>query len=426
MTETTRKKETAKQPQINGARLKRLLDGVNSFGRNPETGGWNRVGYSDADMQVRRWFEAQLASDGLSVSRDGVANLFGRFGPDHGPCIMIGSHLDTVPEGGAYDGALGACVALECVRALQDACIEPQIAIEVVATAEEEGRFGGMLGSQAIAGKVTRKWIEQARDAHGTRLVDAMAAHGLDAFGALACAREPGSVAAFLELHVEQGPVLENTGLGIGIADTVSGITNISMRLQGVANHSGTTPMNMRADALNGLADIVTAIPEVIDAHGGPQTRITIGKVALSPNHPHTIPGLAEFSLVVRDVDEARQHKLVDAMIARAEQAATRQSLTLSHEQRSWLSPVKLDDRLVKLSALLAQEHDLSHMVMPSGAGHDAQTMQSLCPSALIFVPSRNGISHAPDEYTAWPDIEKGAELMLALVTRLASDGMPS
>ena len=408
-------------PQINSKRLKSLLDGVNCHGRNPETGGYNRVAYSDADMAVRRWFAERMRADGLSVSMDGVANVFGRYGPADGPAILAGSHLDTVPEGGAFDGALGACVALECVRAMQDAEFRPAIAIEVVATADEEGRFGGMLGSQALAGGLSRRDIEQARDADGIGLAEAMALQGLDAFDALRCARPPGSVLGFLELHVEQGPVLEGRGIPIGIADSVAGVSNLMIHFEGTANHSGTTPMDMRADAFAGLADFAVGLPDLIERGGSDAARITIGKVDLAPNFPHTIPGVAAFTVNIRDVDEAVQRSLTHAVTRRAQDVAGNRGLAVSIEELSWLSPVGLDADLV---GLLRQEADalaLESLVMASGAGHDAQTMQALCPSALVFVPSKAGLSHAPNEQTDWPDIEKGAQLMLNALIRLSS-----
>ena len=266
---------------------------------------------------------------------------------------MAGSHLDTVPEGGAFDGSLGVCVALECVRAMKQAGIEPARPVVVVATAEEEGRFGGMLGSQTIAGCVTRDWIEQARDSDGASLVEAMRRQGLDAFGALGAAWPAGSVAAFLELHIEQGPVLEAAGLPVGIVNTISGVCNLQVRFEGVANHSGTTPMDMRADAFAGLAAFAAAIPDVIAAHGTDQSRVTIGKVELSPNFPHTIPGTAEFSIIIRDTSEDVMRRLRDAVSDGIETAAEAHRLRFTIEEKSWLAPASLD---AGLHAVLAEE----------------------------------------------------------------------
>ncbi|MBU4529232.1 MAG: Zn-dependent hydrolase [Hoeflea sp.] len=408
-------------PVINTERLRQLLDGVNAFGFNAVTGGYNRVGYSAEDMAVRDWFADQMTNDGLEVSRDGVNNLFGRYGPDTGPCVMAGSHLDTVPEGGAFDGSLGVCIALECVRAMQDAGIEPRTPIVVAVTAEEEGRFGGMFGSQTIVGAVTPDWIEKASDSDGVRLVDAMAAQGLDAHAAMSAAWEPGSIRAFLELHIEQGPVLERSAIPVGIVEAIAGVCNLQVRYTGTANHSGTTPMDMRADAFAGLAAFASTIAPMLKAHGSGQSRITIGKVELSPNHAHTIPGAAEFLINLRDTSETVMRELRAECLRNIDIAAAAHGLTSEVREKSWLSPVSLDSGIRDIFNEEADRLGYKSLVMPSGAGHDAQTMQSLCPSGLIFIPSRNGISHAPEEWSDWADIEKGAQLMLNALVRLST-----
>jgi hydantoinase/carbamoylase family amidase len=405
---------------INAPRLRKLLDGINGFGFNAETSGYNRQGYTDADMAVRDWFMGEMQADGLTTRRDAVANLFGRYGPETGPCIMAGSHLDTVPEGGGFDGSLGASVALECVRSMRDAGLRPQSAIEVVATAEEEGRFGGMFGSQTIAGVVTPEWIDQARDADGNTLIEAMAAHGLNAHDAVAARRGPDEVRAFLELHIEQGPVLEASGQPIGIAHSVAGVRNLRVKLTGKANHSGTTPMNLRADAFAGLAIVGQAIPGIIAASGSENTRVTIGKVDLQPNFIHTVPGQAEFVINIRDTDASIIEAVKEAMERTIDEAAKENDLGVKIVEQSRIKPVSLDPELRKILHEEAKNLGLDARSMPSGAGHDAQTMQSLCPSALIFIPSRDGVSHSPEEMSDWADIEKGANLMLAALVQLS------
>ena len=408
-------------PRISLSRLRKLLKGINGFGHNPQTGGYNRIGYSDSDMAVRAWFAEQMRETGLAVRTDAVGNVFGRFGPTSGPCILAGSHLDTVPEGGAFDGSLGVAVALESVRALMDADIMPTTAIEIVATAEEEGRFGGMLGSQAIAGTATEAWIEAASDPDGVRLADAMRAHGLEPADVTQAAWAPGQIKAFLELHIEQGPVLERTQTPIGIANAVSGVCNLAVGFTGTANHSGTTPMEGRRDAFAGLAALAVSIPAILSEYGSAESRLTIGKVDIHPNFPHTVPGLAECIVNIRDIDETVMLALEREVRRRAEAAAQANGLELEIAEKSRLPPVRLDGKLVGMLERQANEQKLKVRIMPSGAGHDAQTMQTVCPSALIFVPSRNGISHSPDEWTDWNDIEQGANLYLAAMHELAA-----
>lgn len=408
--------------EIDGRRMKAIFDAINGFGRLPDMPGWNRPGLSDEDMAVRRWFAGRMEAEGFRVSVDGAANVSGRLGPEGGPSVMLGSHLDTVPSGGAFDGALGVAVALECALAMRDAGVPLARPVEVMATSEEEGRFGGMLGSQALAGLVTEDWLAAAVDADGTRLADALATHNLDAASVIASARPAGSVRAFLELHVEQGPVLECASIPVGIADRVSGVVYLGVTLRGVANHSGTTPMEMRADAFAGLAEIAAGIPDLISAQGTEQSRITIGKVELSPNFPHTIPGEARFSVIVRDTESAAMERLSAGVRDLVASASARHGLAREMVEHSHIAPVMLDAEVVDLLRREAETLGLPSMTMPSGAGHDAQTMQTLCPAGLIFVPSRGGLSHAPDEWTDWEAAVAGARLMLAAAVRLACE----
>lgn len=412
----------SRSPAIDVDRLRGLLDGVNAFGRSDETGGFNRPAFSDADMGARRWFAGQMEAAGLEVRWDGAGNLFGRWGAGEGPVIMAGSHLDTVREGGAYDGTLGVCLALESVRALKEAGVQPKAPVEIVVTSDEEGRFGGMLGSQAIAGTITDDWIARASDADGVTLREAMTAQQLDPDAIEDAARAPGSIAAFLELHIEQGPTLKTEGKSVGIAESVSGLCNWQVTLTGVANHSGTTPMDLRADAFAGLAEIAATIPSIIRIVGRADTRVTVGKVDVFPNHPHTVPGKVVFNLMVRDPEEAVIRSVTAALRALIRRIADTRKLGHTIEEMSWLSPVTLDAGLADRVENAAKRLDIETMRMVSGAGHDAQTMQAICPSTLIFVPSENGISHAPEEHTEWEDIEKGAVVYLATLRSLCMD----
>lgn len=406
---------------IDTDRMRRIFQGINGFGRNAATGGYNRIGFSDADMAARRWLAGFMAEEGLDVSWDAAGNLFARLGAGDVPSVMAGSHTDTVAEGGAFDGALGVAAALECALAIRDAGLDLAHPIEVVATAEEEGRFGGMLGSQAMAGQVSEAWIDAARDADGVRLRDAMERQGLVPSAIRSATRRPGSIKAFLELHVEQGPVLERTGRSVGVVDAVSGVVGLSVTLTGEANHSGTTPMDMRADAFAGLAEIGAAIPRLIEAHGSNQSRVTIGRVELSPNAPHTVPGRSSFTVILRDTAQGVLDRLVGEMQALIGAIAQSHDLQVAIAEFSRLAPVGLDARLADLLSSEAERLGVAAGRMPSGAGHDAQTMQALCPSGLIFVPSRGGVSHAPQEWTAWDDACAGARVLLAALARLAT-----
>ena len=358
---------------------------------------------------------------GLDVTMDSVGNLSGVWKAGTGARVMAGSHLDTVPDGGFFDGALGVCAALECVRVMQDAGLAPARPIEVIATAEEEGRFGGMLGAQALAGAVDPDWLRSATDESGVTLVDAMRAQGLDPDRFADAARDPADVHAFLELHIEQGPVLETEGLAVGVVDRISGVFKWSVRLTGVANHAGTTPMDLRNDAFVGLAEFVHQIPDMIDAVGTEQSRVTVGAVEVQPNHPHTIPGEAIFSLIGRDTESAVMRALADESRARLRAIAERAGLGLEIVEQSWLDPKSCHPDIVAALLRQAEKLALPFKVMPSGAGHDTQFLADLTRAGLIFVPSIGGISHAPEEQTNWADIEAGANLLLHTLAELSA-----
>jgi len=406
--------------RIDSARLRNDIEAVNAIGVIEGVPGINRVSFSDADMAGRRWLMDRMSDAGLDSRMDANGNVFGRWPAGAGPVVMSGSHLDSVPQGGPLDGTLGVLAALEAVRAMKDAGLSPVRPIEVVCTADEEGRFGGMLGSQAICGEVGPDWIARAVDDTGMPLSQAMLAQGLDPRATVA--RDPADIAVFLELHVEQGPVLEQAGLPVGIVDAISGVFNWTVTLTGAANHSGTTPMDCRRDAFRGLADFGAAIPSILDSAGAEDTRLTVGKVTLDPNFPHSIAGRATFSIIGRDVDESVMRALADSCRDAIDAAAGTHGLDVEIAEQSWLPPTRLDPAVADRLTEIARQAGLNSRIMPSGAGHDVQTFARHCPAGLIFVPSVGGISHAPDEWTAWDDIEHGATLLARAIAAYALD----
>lgn len=401
--------------------LQRLQDDLLNLGRIGGDGRCiNRTGFSDADMQARRWLMERFEAAGLDTHMDPAGNVCGRWNVGNGPAVMIGSHLDSVPDGGLFDGTLGVITGLECIRALQDHGIEPPCPVEIVATSEEEGRFGGMLGAQALAGRVDRDWFDNACDADGVKLTDAMRAQGLDPERVFEARRDPASLKAFLELHIEQGPLLEARGIPIGIVEGISGVFNWSVTLSGVANHSGTTPMDLRHDAFRGLAEVACSIPRLIAEAGTEQSRLTIGKVDLKPGFPHTIPGEASFSLIGRDTSEDVMRALAEACRASIAAAAHNHGLDWTHQEHSWLAPSPCHPEIVAAFERQAKALGLNALRMPSGAGHDTQCMSELTRAGMIFVPSVGGISHSPEEWTDWADIEQGVNLLLHTLLQLA------
>ncbi len=408
--------------KIDIERLKSTLLDLSRIGFNEDDKGIYRTSFSEADMAGRRWLMQILESEGFQAQMDGAGNVYGRLGSTGRPTVTVGSHLDTVPAGGMFDGALGVVAALEVLRCVKESNVEVHWPLELVATSEEEGRFGGMLGAQAIAGDLTHEFILNAHDADGIKLTDAMTAAGLDPLRVLDARRAPDSMRAWLELHVEQGPVLEQVGKTIGVVDGISGVYKWIVRLKGKADHAGTAPMNMRSDAFMGLADFAHEIPRIIDEDGTDRSRLTVGKVELKPGAPHTIPGEALFTLVGRDSDEAVMEALGNSCRKSLSAIARRHKLMFEYEQVSWLKPVACSPEIVELLERQARRLDLSYQRMPSGAGHDTQFMTEITRAGMFFVPSVGGVSHSPDEWTHWDDVEKGANLLLHAAIELAQE----
>lgn len=405
---------------INGPRLKANLLELADIGFNETDRGVYRPGFSEADMASRKWLMAKAEQHGLAHHMDGAGNVFFGIGELNKPAVLMGSHIDTVPAGGIFDGALGVMAAFEIVQRLQEENVELSAPVWGVATAEEEGRFGGMLGSQAISGSLNPDWLLSAHDADNIYLKDAMAAHGLNVLDALEAAWQPEQLKAFFELHIEQGPVLFQKDLQIGVVDGISGVFKWIVHLKGKADHAGTAPMDMRSDAFMGLADFAHEIERIIAENGTDKTRITVGKVSLKPGHPHTVPGESIFTIVGRDMSEDVMRDLAQACHKTLSAIARKHRLMFEYEQVSWLEPKYCSEKLTSLIETQTKNRNLTYTRMPSGAGHDTQFMTEITDAGLIFIPSVNGVSHAPDEWSHWHDVTAGANVMLDSVLAVA------
>lgn len=413
MTKTQRKKSNT-DLHIQLDRLQDDLYEIAKIGYNPDDKGIYRQAYSDADMEARQWLLDRIEAAGGKGYLDAAGNVIGRWFDDlSGPSVVVGSHTDSVPAGGMFDGVLGVLAGLESIRCLKEANIKPKRPIELVSFADEEGYFGGMFGVQAYCGQVTLQWIQSAHTAGGLKLTDAMERQGLDPKKVLDIARNPQSIHAFLELHIEQGPMLETDNIEIGVVEGISGVFKWVVTLKGKANHAGTAPMHMRSDAFMGLVDFAHEIPRIISEDGTDKSRLTVGKVELKPGNPHTIPGEVEFSLVGRDIDNSVMLELGRSCRKVLSSIARRHNLHFDFEELSWLTPSACDKGIVKTFCDKADKLGLSNVVMPSGAGHDTQFMAEVAPAGMIFVPSVGGISHAPDEWTNWRDVENGANVLV-------------
>lgn len=399
------------------ADLKQLAE----IGRSDD-GGVYRMAFNAADMEGKDWLEAKMRDAGLKTSRDGACNVIGRLpGKDReAPALLIGSHIDTVPCAGILDGTLGVLTGLECLRVLKEQERVPDCDVELIAFSDEEGRFGGMFGSQALAGQITPDTIHSATDPAGERLEDVLKALGLDPWEALQARRDPKTIGGYLELHIEQGPVLSANEEQVAVVEAITGLFKWSITFAGEPNHAGTTPMPMRRDAFMGVADFAHEIPRILDENGSETSRATIGRVELTPGSPNTVPGEATFTIDVRDTDETVMNELAGAIRKVLAAIARRRGLRFSYQVESWIKPVSCEPRLVEMVEKAAQEGGFRYRRMESGAAHDAQIIASICPVAMIFVPSVEGKSHSPLEWTAWDDIEAGAKVMLGAIERLA------
>ncbi len=405
---------------INMERLKGNLRTLSGIGYQDSDHGIYRMAFSEADIEARRWLKNEMVELGMAVRMDGAGNVIGHWPPDNDePAVIIGSHTDTVPCGGQLDGSLGVLTGLECARVIIESRLQTRYPLEVISFSDEEGRFGGMLGSQAFTGNLSPDVILTALDLNGVKLTDIMNYHGMDPLAALEARREPNSVKSYLELHIEQGPVLDSLKKPVGIVDEITGLFRWSARLRGTPNHAGTTPMAMRRDAFLGLAEFANELPRVLEENGSDRSRATIGNVGLTPGAANTVPGNAEFSLDVRDTDKERLEELKIAFRKALSAIARRRNLHFEFEEVSMIEPVTCDPQVVERLVTQAQQLGIDYELMPSGAAHDAQLIATMAPVGMIFLPSRDGQSHSPAEWTALQDIETGANLALQTVIDL-------
>lgn len=407
--------------QVNASRLRKDIDDLAEIGRDEDLGIY-RMAFNEGDMEGRAWFRQRIEESGLDFHQDGAANLHARLNWDEKtPSVMAGSHLDTVPGAGHLDGALGVVCALEALRVLKEWGIELSRPVEAVSFSDEEGRFGGLLGSQAVAGLVTPEYIRNAVDLEGVSLTDAMAQRGMDAREAMRCQRNPDSIHAYVELHIEQGPVLDRNGIGIGIVDAITGLFKWEISLTGAANHAGTTPMDMRNDAFQGLAEFAVQIDRVLSEYGSPQSKATIGRVELKPGAANVIPGEANFSLEVRETDPKILDELGEAFLRTLSAIARTRGLMFEYSVLSEIAPVHCAPLVLEAIESSVNTLQLESTHLPSGAAHDAQIIAGIAPAGMIFVPSKEGRSHSAAEWTAWSDIEAGANTLLNTLRQLAS-----
>ncbi|WP_439106202.1 Zn-dependent hydrolase [Congregibacter sp.] len=398
-------------------RMQSRIEALSAFGANPE-GGVSRVAFTDADLAGREWLKAELRELGLTVRTDTAGNIIGRReGSQPGfPPIMFGSHIDSVPGGGNYDGQVGVVGALEVISVLNDAGVTTRHPLEFVSFTDEEG---GLVGSRAMVGKLTEAAMDVVSNS-GLPTRDGIARVGGDPGRIAEAARSPESLRAFFELHIEQGGILEQKNLQIGVVEGIVGIQWWDITVSGVANHGGTTPMPQRVDALVSASELAVAINRIALELEGRQVA-TVGRIEAFPGAPNVVPGKVVMSLEVRDLSENKiweVFRLIEAEAARI--AAARGTPIAFTELDTASPPAPTDTEMRDIIEAAAQSLGYSYQRMPSGAGHDAQDLALITPTGMIFVPSKDGVSHSPFEYTSPEDMARGASVLLQAI--LATD----
>ena len=412
-----------KSGTVNAARLRGRLEALSLIGRPPGgtfQSGVTRVGYSPADVEGRRHVMDLMREAKLAVRIDAAGSIFGRrAGKEDGlPPILFGSHIDSVPNGGNFDGPLGTLSAIEAVQAFNEAGIVTRHPLEVVVWVNEEGvAYGnGLCGSRAAAGHLEPGELDHVWN--GVKKADAIRTLGGNPEHIDAARRAKGSLHAYLELHIEQGGVLDKAAIPIGIVEGIVAIDRYEAVITGTANHAGTTPMPDRHDALIAAAKLTLLVHDTVTSEAGRQVG-TVGKLEVTPNAPNVVPGLVRHTIELRDLSGEKIVRLAERIKAGAAEIARATRTAISIAPTSHHDAALADAGVQRAIEQAAGAANLRHMRLPSGAGHDAQMMAKLAPMGMIFVPSVGGVSHSPAEYTSWEDCARGAEVLARTVLLL-------
>lgn len=412
--------------RTNGARLRERLEALSVFGR-PAGGdfgaGVSRVAYSDADVAGRAYLTKLMQAAGLNPRVDAAGNIFGRrAGTDaSAPPVLFGSHIDSVPNGGNFDGDLGTLAAIDVIETLNAARVTTRRPLDVVCWANEEGVAfnNGLDGSRAAAGHTEPGEIDKVWN--GMKKADAIRKIGGDP-AKLASARiAKGAFHCYLELHIEQGGSLDEEGIPIGVVDGIVGIDRYDVEIRGFANHAGTTPMPKRRDALIAASHLTIAVDEIVRKEAGRQVG-TVGQLNVTPNAPNVVPGVVKLTVELRDLDAAKVGRLAAQIRERTRQIASQTKTEIEMRPASHHEAALATPEVQKAIEAAAAKLGLKTRHLPSGAGHDAQMMSTLGPMGMIFVPSVGGISHSPRELTRWEDCARGADVLLHTVLDRASN----
>ncbi len=398
---------------------KRLLSDLNELAQIGATadGGVDRPALSERDIAARAWYQRKIAEAGLEYAMDGAGNQSAIL-PSDPPSekrILAGSHLDSVPNGGRYDGALGVLVAFEALRTLKDNGIAPAVTLEAVNFTDEESAIMGLMGSKAVVGQLTMADFERSR-VDVNELTRRFSAVGITRESMLAATRD--DVLAWVELHIEQGTRLESSGVDIGVVNAIVGIRSIHVSFRGEAAHAGTMPMDLRRDALWGAASFVLRAKDHVMRNYSPGV-CNVGVISAEPGAFNIVPAEVYCALEFRHGSDAEMDLMQADLIHLLEECAAEFDLSVSYAATPPVIPATMSETVMNAIERAADQLGLSHERMLSFAGHDTQNMANIAPSAMYFVPSVKGISHNPDEYTTDADCVKGANLMLHTLLEL-------
>jgi hydantoinase/carbamoylase family amidase len=405
--------------RISEERFRADFEALAKIGATPD-GGVHRPTFSAAHLQAREWLRHRIEQAGLDAQVDGAGNHTARLqcGPPGAKVLLLGSHLDSVPNGGRFDGPLGVLCALEVIQTIREAGASLPFDLEVVDFTDEEGTFGSFWGSRAFTGKLPAEEVENPY-AGPEELERGLQRADLNKAGFLAAKRSLDEIAGYLEVHIEQGPRLDRSGIDIGVVTDIVGIRRYYLTLAGVANHAGTTPMRDRRDAAQGASAFALAVRETVMREFG-DCVANVGRMDFEPGAFNVVPAAVRVWLELRSVDASQALRLERSLFEQAREQAERFGLGLHIEQLEAVPPEPMSANVQQNIRESAELLGLTHVSLPSGAGHDAQSFADLCPTGMIFVPSVDGYSHTPQEFTEWQDCVNGANVLLHTVLKMA------
>ncbi|WP_315120344.1 Zn-dependent hydrolase [uncultured Clostridium sp.] len=402
-------------------RIQKDIEALAQFTSTPGV-GTTRFSFSKEDRAAREYIRKEMREAGLKVYEDTAGTLIGRLeGEKKEPVIMIGSHFDSVKNGGNFDGQAGVVTALEIARVFKEKKLKPKYTVEFVALIEEEGgRFGGgLFGSRAMVGKVKREDLDKFKDEDGISISEAMKDFGLNPDKIEGAIRKPEDIKCFLELHIEQGPILESENKSIGIVEYIVGIREFEVIIKGRPDHAGTTPMNMRADALDGGSRIISKISNFAKEVGFGSVA-TVGKLNVWPGAANIVPERVNFLVDIRSKKWECIEEIKTNIEKEVENVCKDSGLDYEIIHKIHVKPVKVSENIVEILKENCEKLQFSQEIMLSGAGHDAMVMGEITDIGMIFVPSKGGRSHCPEEWTDYEALQKGVELSYYAVKKLS------